>query len=148
MLELYGLIFLSFFLLYFKEYIYCTRFTWEATPKSCPSSAQPHLHLSTYHFSPDVICPVNPMNLYTYGVHMHACMHAQLCPTPCDPMDCGPPGSSFHGIFEEIILEWVAVSSSRGSSWSGVELESLVSPALAWGFFHHCATWETPDRSM
>ena len=35
----------------------------------------------------------------------------------CDPMDCSPPGSSLHGIFQARILEWVAVSSCRGSSW-------------------------------
>jgi len=31
----------------------------------------------------------------------------------CDPMDCSPPGSSVHGIFQAWILEWVAVSFSR-----------------------------------
>ena len=41
---------------------------------------------------------------------------AQSCPTLCDPMDHSPPGSSVHGIFQARILEWVAVSSSRGSS--------------------------------
>ena len=48
-----------------------------------------------------------------------ACMHAkslQSCPTLCDPMDCSLPGSSFHGIFQARILEWVAVSSSNLSS--------------------------------
>ena len=35
----------------------------------------------------------------------------------CDPMDCGPPGFSVHGISQAKILEWVAISSSRGSSW-------------------------------
>ena len=34
----------------------------------------------------------------------------------CNPMDCSPPGSSVHGIFQARILEWVAISSSRGSS--------------------------------
>ena len=42
---------------------------------------------------------------------------AQLCPTLCDPTDCGSPGSSDHGILQARILEWVAISSSRGSSW-------------------------------
>ena len=39
----------------------------------------------------------------------------QSCPTLCDPMDCSPPGSSIHGIFQARILEWVAISFSRGS---------------------------------
>ena len=34
-----------------------------------------------------------------------------------DPMDCNPPGTSVHGIFQARILGWVAISSSRGSSW-------------------------------
>ena len=40
----------------------------------------------------------------------------QLCPTLWDPMDCSPPGSSVHGILQARILEWVAISFSRGSS--------------------------------
>ena len=35
------------------------------------------------------------------------CLVAQSCPTLCDPMDCGPPGSSLHGISQARILEWV-----------------------------------------
>ena len=34
----------------------------------------------------------------------------------CDPMDCSLPGASVHGILQARILEWVAISSSRGSS--------------------------------
>ena len=41
---------------------------------------------------------------------------AQSCPTLCNPMDCSLPGSSVHGIFQARILEWVAISFSRGSS--------------------------------
>ena len=42
---------------------------------------------------------------------------AQSCPTLCDPMDCSLPGSSVHGIFQVIVLEWIAISYSSGSSW-------------------------------
>ena len=42
----------------------------------------------------------------------HSVSHVQLW----DPMDCSPPGSSVHGIFQARIQEWVAISSSRGSS--------------------------------
>ena len=56
----------------------------------------------------------------------------QLCPTPCDPMDCSPPGYSVHGILQARILEWVAMPSSRGSSqpraWTQVS-------RIASGFF-------------
>ena len=40
----------------------------------------------------------------------------QSCPTLCDPTDCSLPGSSVHGIFQARVLEWVAISFSRGSS--------------------------------
>ena len=35
---------------------------------------------------------------------------AQSCPTPSDPMDCSPPGSSVHGIFQSKVLEWGAIA--------------------------------------
>ena len=44
---------------------------------------------------------------------MHACLVVQLCPTLCDSMNCSPPSSSFHGIFQVRILEWVAISRPR-----------------------------------
>ena len=37
---------------------------------------------------------------------------AQSCPTIGDPMNCSPPGSSIHGIFQARVLEWVAIKSS------------------------------------
>ena len=40
----------------------------------------------------------------------------QPCPTLCDPIDGSPPGSPVHGIFQARVLEWVAISFSRGSS--------------------------------
>ena len=47
-------------------------------------------------------------------------LHAELlvtCLTLCNTMDCGPPGSSVHGILQVRILEWLAMHSSRGSFW-------------------------------
>ena len=41
----------------------------------------------------------------------------QSCPILCDHMDCSLPSSSVHGILQARTLEWVAMSSSRGSSW-------------------------------
>ena len=43
----------------------------------------------------------------------------QPCPPLYDPVDCSPPGSSVHWILQARILEWVAISSSTGSSWPG-----------------------------
>ena len=42
---------------------------------------------------------------------------AQSCLTLCGPMDYSPSGFSVHGIFQARILEWVAISPFRGSSW-------------------------------
>ena len=46
------------------------------------------------------------------------CLVAKLCLTLCDPTECSPPGSSVQGILQARILEWVAMSSSRGSCQS------------------------------
>ena len=51
-----------------------------------------------------------------------ACMHLwseslQSCLILCDSVDCSPPGSSVHRILQARKLKWVAMSSSRGSSW-------------------------------
>ena len=45
----------------------------------------------------------------------------------CDPVDCSPPGSSIHGILQARILEWVAVSFSRGSSqpWDQIQVSCV-----------------------
>ena len=47
---------------------------------------------------------------------VYSVLVVQLCPTLCDPMDCGLPGSSVHGILQARILEWVAIPFSGGSS--------------------------------
>ena len=40
------------------------------------------------------------------------CEVSQSCPTLSDPMDCSPPGSSVHGIFQARVLEWGAIAFS------------------------------------
>ena len=64
-----------------------------------------------------------------------ACLHAQSlqsCLILCNPMDWSPPGFSAHGILQAIILEWVAITSSRGTSqdryWTSIF-------CIAGGFF-------------
>ena len=73
------------------------------------------------------------------------CVCAQSCPTLCNPMGCSLPGSSVHGILQERILKWVAISSSRGSSSprdrTGI---SCVSNFGRWILYYY-ATWETPN---
>ena len=43
----------------------------------------------------------------------------QSCPSHCDPKDCSLPGCSLHGILQARILEWGAISFSRGSHIAG-----------------------------
>ena len=50
--------------------------------------------------------------------YMCACSVTQSCPTLCCPLDCSLPGSCIHAIFMARILEWVAISPSRGPSQS------------------------------
>ena len=47
------------------------------------------------------------------------CLLTQLCPTLCKLLDCSPPGSSVHGASQARVLEWAAISFSRGSSRPG-----------------------------
>ena len=65
-------------------------------------------------------------SLFTWNNHNLVCLLigyvklkvlvTQSCPTLCDSVDCSPPGSSACGILQARILEWVAISFSRGSS--------------------------------
>ena len=43
----------------------------------------------------------------------HECEVTQSCLTLCDPLDCSSPGSSVYRIFQERVLEWVAISFSK-----------------------------------
>ena len=68
-------------------------------------------------------------------------------PNSCDPMDCGLPGPSVHGMLQAgmlqaRMLEWVAMPSSRGSSPPRDQTCISVSPARAGGFFITRSTWE------
>ena len=56
----------------------------------------------------------------------------ELCPAPCNPMDCSPSGSSVHGIVQARMLEWVAFPTSEDLPDPGIEPKSLV---LAGVFF-------------
>ena len=44
---------------------------------------------------------------------------AQSCPTLSNPMDCSPPGSSIHGIFQARVLEWGAIAFSACRAYTG-----------------------------
>ena len=69
---------------------------------------------------------------------------AHSCLTLCNPMDYSPWGSSVHGISQARTLEWVAISFSRGSSWSRdwtcISCISFIGRQI----LNHCDTWEAP----
>ena len=99
----------------------------------------------------------------------YCCSVTNSCPTLCDPMDCSLPYSFVRGVFQARILEWIAISFSRGSCWPrnqtwvsctagrfftnwlpfpsqgdlpdpGIKPTSLAFPALAGRFFYPCAS--------
>ena len=75
-------------------------------------------------------------------VCVYMCLVAWLCLTLCNPLDYSPPGSSLHGIVQARILEWVAISTPEDLSHPGIKPKSLMSPALADGFFITSTTWQ------
>ena len=68
-----------------------------------------------------------------------------ICVQLSDPVDCSPPGSSVHGILQARRLEWSGLHAPPPGDLPnpGFEPKSLLSPALAGGFFTTGATWET-----
>ena len=67
---------------------------------------------------------------------------AQSCLTLCGPMDCSLPGSSVHRIFQAKILEWVAISYSRGSSQPRDQTRISCVSCISRQILYCCATWE------
>ena len=66
----------------------------------------------------------------------------QSCSALCDSVDCSPPGSSVHRIFQARILEQVAFPPPGDLPDPVIKPMSLASPALAGGFF----TTEPPEK--
>ena len=77
---------------------------------------------------------VQEVSLITTPVPTMCVLMAQSCPTLCNPMDSSLPGFSFQGIPQTRILEWVAISFSRGSLWPRDRI-------------HHCQNQMLPPLS-
>ena len=79
------------------------------------------------------------------------CVYAHVCSVThlslCDPIDCSPPGSSVHGILQARILEGVAISSSRGSSWPRDQNCISCVSCIGRQTLYHWATWEAHIQS-
>ena len=72
--------------------------------------------VKVFHLCPATACDLNWKTLFLRSLNSAAAAAAkwlQLCPTPCDPIDGSPPGSSVPGILQARILEWVAISFSN-----------------------------------
>ena len=61
----------------------------------------------------------------------------QVMSNSCDPIDYGPPGSSVHGILQARILEWVALTFSRGSSLPSDWIQVSYISCIGWQVLYH-----------
>ena len=116
-------------------WIFYFSFTWlnSITPSlGCSSLFSPLSSLPSSLLTLPLL-PCFQMVLFTTAVYSVA----QSCPTLCCALDYSPPGSFAPGIFQARILEWVAISYSRGLPNPRIKSSSLESPGLAGGFL----TW-------
>ena len=76
----------------------------------------------------EILCRVY-LNLFFHEFFMIKVevLVTQLCPTLCDPMDCGPPGFFVLGILQARILEWAVIPFFRGSNLPTLQADSLQS---------------------
>ena len=94
----------------------------------------------------DVLPPnsaFSQLQIQRYRAGIRGCAQSHL--TLCDLMDCSPPGSSLHGIFQARILKWIAVSFSRSSQprdWTCVSWGSCIGSQI----LYLCATREAPGQ--
>ena len=77
---------------------------------------------------------------------LSVCAPIQSCPALCDLIDESPPGSSFHGIFQARILEWVAISSSRGFSEGRDRTWVSCISCIGRQILYHCTTGELKPK--
>ena len=70
------------------------------------------------------------------------CVCAQLYPVLCNPIDWSPPGSSVHGIFRGRILEQIAISFSKGSSWCRDQICVSCVSCIGRRILYLYTTWE------
>ena len=84
------------------------------------------------------------LTILVLSIHWHnfyCCLVTKLCPTVLRPMDCSLPGSFVHGISQARILEWVAMPSSRASSWPRYWTHFCTGRQI----LYYWAIWEASD---
>ena len=72
----------------------------------------------------------------------HVCIFSRSHPTLCDPMDYSLPGSSVYEIFQARILEWAAISYSRGSPQPRDQTHVSRCAGTGRQILYHCTIWE------
>ena len=109
-----------------------------------------HVHVICWHHSPasPVVCLSRFSFVYNFmfslelmiilfciclAFSVRACVLSRV--RLCDPLDCSPSGFSVQGVFQARIQEWIAISSSRGSSWPGDWTHVSCVSFTAGGFF-------------
>ena len=96
---------------------------------------------------PSVLCTAARGNFLECWLYIHMCEHAkspQSCLTLCDHMNYSLPGSSVMGISRQEYWSGLSCPLPGDLPNPGTEPISVISPALAGGFFTTSATWEAP----
>ena len=79
-----------------------------------------------------------PCSLLGFWPHVSDWVLVTLCPTLCEAMDCSPPGSSVHGVFQARILDWTSMAFSKGSN-----LGLLHCRQILYHLSHQGGPWQT-----
>ena len=127
-----------------------------ATPWLLQEGLSPHCHTSVKNLSASCLYLVKTatenLSLMLFidgdgGGDVRVCVFSHVL-TLCDPMGCSPPGTSVHGISQVRILQWVAISFSRKSSWH--RDWTCISDVYSIGrwILYHSITWEDPGPDL
>ena len=106
------------------------------SPTKCPSTCV------RWRFQISLCCYT-----YRFAIQVHFSTVSQLCLTLCESMDCSLTDSSIHGIFQARILECVAISFSRESSWPRDRIwVSYIAGRPFYGLNHQGSPPDLPPR--
>ena len=105
-------------------------FSWNVTSErpsltAVESSFSHHSLILAFNY----LCKTHDHHLSSYWCATAAAKSLQSCPTLCDPIDGGPPGSPIPGILQARTLEWVTISFSNAWKWK-VKVKTVVSDSL------------------
>ena len=93
-------------------------------------------------------CPILHSDQQMYNMFCkYNCMCAPSCPTLGNSVNYSQPGSSVHGIFQARIMEWAAISYSRGSSETRDRTTVSCVSCIGSGCLYHCAAREVHKDS-